>query len=149
MVEKNKRKNRTQNNFILSRLWIMLESVLWIVIYFFVNETNGQTICGILGFYSTSGYTAVIFSAHLVTVKCEVFTTTSTWEIQLCIQPATQLKSPPLLPANSIRQSIAHARRVKWKGSITFMQCLKSGLGGGGGEPKGISEKSMISVSVN
>ena len=91
----------------------MLESVLWIVIYFFVNETNGQTICGILGFYSTSGYTAVIFSAHLVTVKCEVFTTTSTWEIQLYVQPATQLKSPPLLPANSIRQSIAHARRVK------------------------------------
>ena len=29
------------------------------------------------GFYSTSAYTAVIFSTHLVTVKGEVFTTTT------------------------------------------------------------------------
>ena len=40
-------------------------------------------------------YTAVIFCAHLVAVKCEVFTTTSTREIQLCARPATQLTCSP------------------------------------------------------
>ena len=48
---------------------------------------------GIPGFYSISGavdYTAVIFCAHLVAVKCEVFTTTSAREIHLCARPATQ-----------------------------------------------------------
>ena len=38
---------------------------------------------------SCSGHTAVIFSAHLVAVKCEVFTTTSTREIQLSARPVT------------------------------------------------------------
>ena len=37
-------------------------------------KINRQVLCGIPGFYSTSGYTAVIFSAHLVAVKCDVFT---------------------------------------------------------------------------
>ena len=65
-------------------------------------------------------YTAVIFCAHLVVVKCEVFiftTTTSTREIQLCARPATQLTCSPLLPADFTRQSIAHARKSKRKGS--------------------------------
>ena len=63
-------------------------------------------------------YTAVIFCAHLVAVKCEVFTTTSTREIQLCARPATQLMCSTLLPADFTRQSIAHARKSKRKGSI-------------------------------
>ena len=54
-------------------------------------KINRQTFRGIPGFYLTNGYTAVIFSAHLVAVNCEVFTTTSTREIQLCSRPATQL----------------------------------------------------------
>ena len=39
----------------------------------------------------------VIFSTHLVTVKCKVFTITSssTREIQLCARPATQLMHSP------------------------------------------------------
>ena len=37
----------------------------------------------------------MIFSAHLVAVKCEVFTTSSTTEIQLCARPATQLTHSP------------------------------------------------------
>ena len=47
-----------------------------IAIFCLVTETKGQTFRGIHGFYSTSGavdYTAVIFSAPLVAVKCEVF----------------------------------------------------------------------------
>ena len=84
--------------------------------YITITETKGQTFRGIPGFYSTSGavdYTAVIFSAHLVAVKCEVFTTTSTRKIQLRARPATQLTRSPLLPANRVRQSSAHARRSK------------------------------------
>ena len=46
-------------------------------------KINRHTFRGIPGFYSTSGYTAVILSAHLVAVKCEVFTTTSTREVPL------------------------------------------------------------------
>ena len=63
-------------------------------------------------FYLTSGavdYMAVIFSAHLVTMKCVFFTTTSTWEMQLCTRPATQLT----LLANCVRQSVVHAGRFK------------------------------------
>ena len=57
---------------------------------------NKHTFRGIPGFYSTSGYTAVIsFSAHLDGVKCEVFTTTSTGEIHLCARPATLLTRSP------------------------------------------------------
>ena len=40
----------------------------------------------------------MISSAHLVAVKCEVFTTTSTREIQLCARPATRLRRSLLLP---------------------------------------------------
>ena len=93
------------------QIGIILESAP-IAIFCFATETKGQTFGGILGFYSTSGYTAVIFSAHLVAVKCEGFTTSSTREIQLCARPATQLTRFPLLPANRIHQSIAHARRL-------------------------------------
>ena len=45
---------------------------------------DSWTFRGVPGFYSTRGavdYTAVIFSAHLVAVKCEVFATTSTREV--------------------------------------------------------------------
>ena len=88
-------------DFILSRLGIILESAP-IAIFCLVTETKGQMFRGIPGFYSTSGvvdYTVVIFFAPLVTEKCEVFTTTSTREIQLCAQPATQLTRSPLLLA--------------------------------------------------
>ena len=57
------------NNLILSRS-------APIAIFCLVTETKGQTFRGIPGFYSTSGTTAVAFTAHLVAVKCGVFTTT-------------------------------------------------------------------------
>ena len=41
------------------------------------------------------GYTVEIFSAHFVAVKCEVFTTSNTMEIQLCARPATKLTHSP------------------------------------------------------
>ena len=115
---KNTRKNKAKN-FLFCRFRIILESAPRTAIFCLATETKGQTFRGIPGFYSTSGYTAVIFSAHLVAVKCEVFTTTSTREIQLCARPATQLTRSPLLPANHVRQSITHARIFKWKGSIS------------------------------
>ena len=59
---------------------------------------------------------------HLVAVKCEVFTAISTREIQLCAWPSTQLMHSPLLLANCVCHSIAHARRFKWKGSIVMME---------------------------
>ena len=80
--------NKNNNNFIPNRLGIILESAP-IAIFCLVTKAEGQMFRGIPGFYSTSG--AVIFCAHLVAVKCEVFTTTSTREIQLCAGPATQL----------------------------------------------------------
>ena len=54
-------------------------------------------------------------------VDGEVFTTTSTREIQLYAWPATQLTCSPLLPADFTCQSIAHARKSKWKGSIVVL----------------------------
>ena len=62
----------------------------------------------------------MIFCAHLVPVKCKVFTTTSTREIQLCARPTTQLTCSPLLPADFTRQSIAHARKLKRTGLLDF-----------------------------
>ena len=73
---------------------IILESAPRNTILCLFTETKWQTFRGIPGFYSTNGavdYTAVIFCAHLVAVKCQVFTATSTREIQLCARPATQL----------------------------------------------------------
>ena len=64
-------KTKQNKNFILSRLGIILESAP-IAIFCFVTETKRQMLRGIPGFCSTSGvvgYTAVIFSAHLVAVK--------------------------------------------------------------------------------
>ena len=117
-MEKKQRGTNKQKIFILSRLGITFESAP-IAIFCLVTETKGQTFRGIPGFYLTSGYTAVIISAHLVAVKCKGFTTTSTREIQLCARPPTQpTRRSPLLPANCVCQSIAHARRFKWKGSI-------------------------------
>ena len=106
-------------------LWlrIILESAPRIAIFCLVTATEGQTFRAIPGFYSTSSCTAVIFSAHLVAVKWEVFTTTSNWEIQLCVRPAPQLTRSPLLPANRVRQPIAHARR--FKGPIRTRNLLK------------------------
>ena len=54
-----------------------------IAIFCLVTETKGQTFHWIPGFYSTSGvvnYTTVIFSAHLVALKCVecCFTSTET-----------------------------------------------------------------------
>ena len=101
---------------------IILESAPRNTILCLFTETKWQTSRGIPGFYSTSGvvdYTAVIFCAHLVAVKCEFFTTTSTREIQLRTRPATQLTRSPLLPADFTRQSIAHARKSKWKPNLS------------------------------
>jgi len=65
---------------------------------------------------------AVIFSTHLVSVKCKVFTTTTTREIvyYYYYQGNTAVRSAsnpadafPLLLANHVRESIAHVRRFK------------------------------------
>ena len=98
-------------NFILNRLGIILESAP-IAIFCLVAETKGQTFRGTPGFYSTSGvvdYTAMIFCAHLVAVKCEVFTATSTREIQPCARPATQLTRSPYF------RQIAYASPVRMR----------------------------------
>ena len=51
----------------------------------------------------------------------------------LCARPATQLTCCPLLPANRVRQSIAHARKFKSKGSIPVRNWqYKSGFGSTG-----------------
>ena len=107
-------------------LGVILESVP-IAVSCFVTETKSQMFCKFPGFYSTSGYMSIIFSAHLVTMKWEVFTTTSTREIQLCTRPATQLTCSPLLLANHACQSIVHAWRFKWKGFIILCFCLTQG----------------------
>ena len=70
-----------------------------------LNQTKGQTFWRIPGFYLTSGvvdYMAVIFSTHLVAMKCKFF-----------FLLATQQTRSPLLPANRICQSIVHAQRFK------------------------------------
>ena len=126
-----KKEEKNNNNFILNRLGqgsfssqcrrIRYSAFLLKLKLCLFTETKWQTFCGIPGFYSTSGavdYMAVIFCAHLVSEKCEVFTTTSTRDIQLCAWPATQLTCSPLLPADFTRQSIPHAWKSKWKGSI-------------------------------
>ena len=108
---------------------IILKSAPQNTILCLFTETKWQMFCGIPGFYSTSGavdYTAVIFCAHLVAMKCKVFT--STREIQLCTWPATQLMCSPLLPADFTRQSIAHAQNSKWKGSIDLKLLLASAI---------------------
>ena len=89
----------------------------------FFTETKWQTFRGIPGFYSTSGavdYTAVIFCAHLVAVKCEVFTTTSTREIQLCTRPATQLTCSPYF------RQISHASPLRVRENLSERGRLKT-----------------------
>ena len=120
-MEKKKNKRKKNKNFILNRLGrgsFSSQRGRRIRYFAFLLKVNDKTFRGISAFYLTSGavdYTAVIFCDHLVAVKCEVFTTTSTREIQLCALPATLLTRSTLLPAN--RQSTARARRFKWKGS--------------------------------
>ena len=68
---------------------IILESAP-IAIFCLVAETKGQTFRGTPGFYSTSGvvdYTAVISSAHLVAVKCEVFTNNNNNNSYIALYP--------------------------------------------------------------
>ena len=122
-TKNNKQKTTKPKHFIFNRLGRgSFSSQRRGIRYFCLfTETKWQTFRWIPGFYSTSGtvdYMAVIFCAHLVDVKCEIFTTTSTREIQLCARPATQLTCSHLLPANFTRKSIAHARKSKWKGSM-------------------------------
>ena len=126
MEGKNKRNKKLKLYSQQTGPGIILESAprnmilcLFFFSFFFFSETKWQTFRGIPGFYSTSG--AVIFCSHLVPVKCKVFTTTSTREIQLCARPTTQLTCSPLLLADFTCQSIAHARKSKWKGSIVVL----------------------------
>ena len=76
--KRKKKKIKNKNNFIIGkRLGTILE-LAPIGIFCLVTESKGQVFRGIAGFYSILGavdYTAVIFSAHLVAVKCEIFTT--------------------------------------------------------------------------
>ena len=117
---------------------IILESAPQNMTLCLFTETKWQMFRGIPGFYSTSGavdYTAVIFCAHLVAVKCEVFTTTSTREIQLCARPATQLTRSPyfLQVAYSspllMREDLSQRQPIRddYKG----LQLLQSGRRGG------------------
>ena len=72
------KKNNNKNNFILGKRLRTILELAPIGIFCFVTESKGQMFRGIAGFYSILGavdYTAVIFSAHLVAVDCEVFTT--------------------------------------------------------------------------
>ena len=82
----------------------MLKSAPQITIYCLVTETKGQMFQRIPGFYLTSGLHGCDLLTHLVAMKCEVSTTTSTREIQLCIQAATQLMRSPLFPAKRVCQ---------------------------------------------
>ena len=50
----------------------------------------------------------------------------------LCARPATQLTCSPLLPEDFTRQSIAHARKSMWKGSILFVSARRKGHSHGG-----------------
>ena len=121
----NKRKKSPKLHSQQTGPWIILESAPQNTILWLFTKTKWQTFQGIPGFYLTSGavdYTAVIFYAHLVTVKCKVFTT-STRGIQLCALPATQLMCSPLLPADFTRQSIAHARKFQLNGSMVRSVC--------------------------
>ena len=100
---------KKNSNFILNRR-IILESAS-MAIFCLVAETKGQKFRGIPGFYSTSaavGYTAVIFSAHLVALKCEFSLPLVLGKYSYALG---QLTRSPLLPANRARQSIAHARK--------------------------------------
>ena len=72
-------KHTHKKHFVLCRLgsfscphWLRYFALL-------LKPKDSYTFCGISGFYSTIGYAAVIFSAHLVAMKCKVFTTTSTF----------------------------------------------------------------------
>ena len=56
--------------------------------------------------------TTMMFPALVVAVKWEVFTTSRAIERQLGARPATQRTRSPLLPANHIRRSIAHAQNI-------------------------------------
>ena len=73
-------KNKTKDNFILSQQIeassFSVESAPIVIFYLsqVVTETKGQTFRGIPGFHSTSDHTAVIFSAHIVAMKCDVLT---------------------------------------------------------------------------
>ena len=113
--KKKLKKIKNKNNFILGkRLGTILE-LAPIGIFCLVTESKGQVFRGIAGFYSILGavdYTAVIFSAHLVAVKCDIFTTREN-SYAFDQQPSWRI---PLLPAYRVRQSSAHARTFKWKG---------------------------------
>ena len=68
------------------------------------------------------GYTVVIFSAHFVAVKCEVFTTSSTMEIQLCARPATQLTHSPYFRQNTYASPLRMREDLSEKASIRVLR---------------------------
>ena len=111
-----KGKKGKKPNLTLNRLGIILASAP-IAIFCLFTKAKGQTFRGIPGFYSTSGavdYTEVIFFAHLVAVKCEVFTTSSARDMYTAMRSTSKPSDAfPLLPANFVRQSIEHVLRFK------------------------------------
>ena len=63
---------------------------------------------------------AVIFCAHFVAIKCKVFTTASTREIQLCAWPATQLTCSPYF------RQILHASPLRMRKNLIERGLLSS-----------------------
>ena len=131
MMEKKETKKQTKPNKTKTKnkkrhiQQIILE-LMPIAIFCLVIETKGQIFRGIPGFYSTNGYTAGIFSAHLVSVKCEVFTTTSAREIQLCARPATQQKRYPYFRQIAYASPLRMREDLSERGSIVPLsaQCI-------------------------
>ena len=69
---------------------------------------------------------AGIFSAHLVAMKCEVFTTASAREIQLCTRPATQQKRYPYFRQIAYASPLRMREDLSERGSIVPLsaQCI-------------------------
>ena len=112
------------NNFILNKLRVILESAPN-TMFCLLTETKRQTFRRIPGFYSTNSavdFTPVIFCARLVVVTWEVFTTTSTREIQICARPATQLTG------SFYFRQIVHASPLHMREDLSkrclFMSCF-------------------------
>ena len=125
-TEKNKRKNKTNQKNSLLFSGIILESARLRYFALLLKLKDTETFRGISGFYSTSGYTAVIVSAHLVVVNSRflLLVVLGTYSYALGQQPRWRVFS--LLPANRVRQSIAHARSFKWKGHIPTYRWSKT-----------------------
>ena len=81
-----------------------------------VAETKGQTFRGIPVFYSTSGLFRPSCRREMRSFHYYRYR-----KIQLCAWASNPADEFPLLPANHVRQSTAHARRLNLKGFISLL----------------------------